>query len=45
MLHQVQHALLPAAPLAGIFDDWAEISEQLADPVRKRKPQLAAFFE
>lgn len=45
MLHQVQHALLPSSPLPVILDEWAAISEALADPQRKRELQLAAFFD
>ena len=45
MLHQVQHALLPYSPLPVILDEWADISEALADPQRKRELQLAAFFD
>ena len=45
MLHQVQHVLQPAAPLAEILEEWPNISEQLSDPMRQRKPHLAAFFK
>lgn len=45
MLHQVQHVLQPHASLADILAQWPDISAELRDPLRHRKPQLAAFFD
>ena len=40
MLHQVIQAIEPYLSLSGTLSDWNAISEQLADALRKRKPQL-----
>jgi len=45
MLHQVARAVAPHLPLAQALRDWNRISADLADPTRKRAPQLAQFFD
>ena len=45
MLHQVTRAIEPSLSLAQTISDWNAISEQLADPPRKRTPQLASYFD
>ena len=45
MLHQVAHAIAPTLPLSQSLSEWHQISEELADPTRRRRPQLAAYFD
>ena len=45
MLNQVKRAIEPSLSLSKTLSQWNAISEQLADPPRKRKPQLASYFD
>ena len=45
MLIQVKQAIEASLSFAQTLVDRASISEQLADPARERKPQLASYFE
>ena len=45
MVHQATRAIEPSLPLSRAIRDWNVISEQLADPPRKRTPQLASYFD
>ena len=40
-LHQVQHAINPDISLKKTIADWQEISKNLAENTRKRKPQMS----
>ena len=45
MLNQVKRAIEPSLSLSETLRQWNSISEELADSPRKRKPQLAAYFD
>ena len=45
MLHQVTRAIEPSLAPSRTLSEWNAIPEQLADPPRKRKPQLARYFD
>lgn len=45
MLNQVKRSIEPSLSLSRTFSEWDKISEQLADPPRERKPQLASYFD
>ena len=45
MLNQVTRSIEPSISLSRTLGEWNAISEQLADPPRKRKPQLASYFD
>ena len=45
MLHQVAQAIAPTLPLSQSIREWHQISAELADPTRRRTPQLAAYFD
>ena len=42
-LHQTQQAIEPALALRRIIDQWHTIAYDLAEPSRKRKPQVSCF--
>ena len=44
MLNQVARTIEPPLPLARLFSDWRTISGALAEPPRRRQPQLSAYF-
>lgn len=39
-LHQIQQAIEPDIPLRRIIEHWDEIATALAEPSRKRVPQV-----
>ena len=43
VLNQVSRAIEPLMPLARIFGEWNDISTTLAEPTRRRLPQLSGF--
>ena len=45
MLNQLKRAIEPSLSLSETLSQWNAISEQLADSPRKRKPQLADYFD
>jgi hypothetical protein len=45
MLHQVQQAIMPGLPLADAIENWESIAEGLAEPWRRRRPQIEAIME
>ncbi len=42
--HELLRAIVPAIPLAEIRDQWPEIARGLAEPHRKRRPQLESAY-
>ena len=44
-LNQTKRAIEPALPLAQMIENWNAISQSLAEPPRRRMPQLAEYFE
>jgi len=44
MLDRLARAVDPPLPLARAIERWNDISKSLAEPPRKRRPQLARFF-
>ncbi len=44
VLNQVTRAIEPPLPLARMISDWRTISGELAEPPRRRQPQLSAYF-
>ena len=42
---RVAHDIAPTLPLSQSLREWHQISEELADPTRQRRPQLAAYFD
>ena len=45
VLNQMRNAIEPRCALKGIFNSWNAISHALAEPPRRRKPQLNQWFE
>ena len=43
-MNQVTRAIEPPLPLARMISDWRTISGELAEPPRRRQPQLSAYF-
>ena len=44
VLNQVARTIEPPLPLARLISDWRTISGALAEPPRRRQPQLSAYF-
>ena len=44
MLNQVARTIEPPLPLARLFSDWRTISGALAEPPRRRQPQLSGVL-
>jgi len=44
VFNQVTRAIEPPLPLARMIGDWRSISDGLAEPPRRRQPQLSAYF-
>ena len=44
VLNQVTRAIEPPLPLARMVGDWGTIFGDLAEPPRRRQPQLSAYF-
>ena len=45
MLNQLKQAIEPSLSPSETLSQWNTISEELADPPNKRKPQLADYFD
>ena len=45
VLNQVSRAIEPLMPLAQIIGEWNDISSALAEPPRRRLPQLSEYFK
>jgi len=44
MLNQLARAIDPPLPLARVIERWSDISKSLAEPPRRRRPQLEGCF-
>ena len=44
MLNQLVRAIEPPLPLAQVIEQWNDISKSLAEPPRRRRPQLSRHF-
>ena len=44
VFNQVTRTIEPPLPLARMISDWRTLSGELAEPPRRRQPQLSAYF-
>ena len=44
MLNQLKLAVEPHLPLARVIGEWSQVSRSLAEPPRRRIPQIDRFF-
>jgi hypothetical protein len=44
VLNQVTRAIEPPLSLAGMINHWCAISDALAEPPRRRQPQISEYF-
>lgn len=43
LCHELVRAIVPAIPLPAILENWNQMAQALAEPSRKRRPQLEAY--